>query len=124
MAVQGLGTRVLVSRGADKAITDAIDRHVKAEQDDTDDEDGGAAGVLVPLANGPLMARQPLPTGDDRARDHGPDLGPTVERVTRIELALSAWESDRSPPLEVPTSQDRAPPVPVTDPSLPWLIAR
>jgi hypothetical protein len=47
-----------------------------------------------------------------------------VERVTRIELALSAWESDRSPPIEVPTSQDRAPPVAVTDPSLPWLIAR
>jgi hypothetical protein len=26
---------------------DAIDRHVKAEQD-SDDEDGGAAGMLVP----------------------------------------------------------------------------
>ena len=36
------------SRGADKAITDAIDRHVKAEQDDGDDEDGGAADVLAP----------------------------------------------------------------------------
>ena len=47
-----------------------------------------------------------------------------VERVTRIELALSAWEADRSPPIEVPTSQDRAPPVPVTDPGLPGLIAR
>jgi hypothetical protein len=35
------------SRGADKAITDTIDRHVKAEQD-SDDEDGGAAGMLVP----------------------------------------------------------------------------
>jgi len=32
---------------ADKAIMDAIDRHVKAEQD-SDDEDGGAAGMLVP----------------------------------------------------------------------------
>ncbi len=36
------------SRGADKAITDAIDRHVQAEREDGDDEDGGAAGVLVP----------------------------------------------------------------------------
>jgi hypothetical protein len=47
-----------------------------------------------------------------------------MERVTRIELALSAWESDRSPPLRPMTSQDRAPPVPVTDPGLPGLIAR
>ena len=36
------------SRGADKAITDAIDRHVKAEQDHSDDEDGGAAGGAGP----------------------------------------------------------------------------
>jgi hypothetical protein len=48
----------------------------------------------------------------------------TVERVTRIELALSAWESDRSALLGPLTSQERAPPVPVTDPSVPWLIAR
>jgi hypothetical protein len=36
------------SRGTDKAITDAIDRHVQTEQEDSNDEDGGAAGVLVP----------------------------------------------------------------------------
>jgi integrase len=36
------------SRGADQAITDAIDRHVQTEQDDSDDEDDGAAGALVP----------------------------------------------------------------------------
>jgi hypothetical protein len=48
----------------------------------------------------------------------------TVERVTRIELALSAWESDRSGLLGPLTSQDRAPPVPVTGPSFPWLMAR
>ena len=52
------------------------------------------------------------------------DLLLHVERVTRIELALSAWESDRSGPLGPLTSYDRAPPVSVTDPSLPWLIAR
>jgi hypothetical protein len=27
----------------------------------------------------------------------GPDLRVSVERVTRIELALSAWESERTP---------------------------
>jgi hypothetical protein len=47
-----------------------------------------------------------------------------LARVTRIELALSAWESHRSPPLGSLTSQGRAPPLSETDPSLPWLIAR
>jgi integrase len=36
-----------VARGADKAITDAIDTHVQAEKHSNDDEDG-AAGLLVP----------------------------------------------------------------------------
>jgi integrase len=36
------------SRGADKTITDAIDRHVQTQHEDGDDDDGGAAGVLVP----------------------------------------------------------------------------
>lgn len=36
-----------VARGADKAITDAIDTHVQAEKRSNDDEDG-AAGLLVP----------------------------------------------------------------------------
>jgi hypothetical protein len=36
------------ARGADQAITDAIDRHVQAEQ--RGDEDGdGTAGVLAPV---------------------------------------------------------------------------
>jgi len=36
------------ARGADQAITDAIDTHVQAEQHDDDDDDG-AAGVLAPV---------------------------------------------------------------------------
>lgn len=36
-----------VARGADKAITDAIDTHVQAEKRSNDGEDG-AAGLLVP----------------------------------------------------------------------------
>ena len=47
-----------------------------------------------------------------------------VERVTRIELALSAWESDRSTPPGPLTSQAGRPGVSVIDRSLPWLIAR
>ena len=43
-----------------------------------------------------------------------------ADRVTRIELALSAWESDPSTLLGPLTSQDRAPSVPVADPSLPF----
>jgi hypothetical protein len=36
------------ARGADQAITRAIDTHVQAEQADDDDDDG-SAGVLVPV---------------------------------------------------------------------------
>lgn len=36
-----------VARGADKAITDAIDTHVQAEKRGNDGEDG-TAGLLVP----------------------------------------------------------------------------
>ena len=42
-----------------------------------------------------------------------------VERVTRIELALSAWESDRSAPLGPLTSQTERPGVSVVDRWLP-----
>ena len=36
------------ARGADKAITDAIDAHVDDERGQDDDGDDGLAGVLVP----------------------------------------------------------------------------
>ena len=51
-------------------------------------------------------------------------IGASVERVTRIELALAAWEAER---LRLPgalTSQVGWPLVAVTDPSLPWSQAR
>jgi hypothetical protein len=44
-----------------------------------------------------------------------------VERVTRIELALSAWESDRSGPLTALTWASDVPPVTVIDPVTPGL---
>ncbi len=47
-----------------------------------------------------------------------------VERVTRIELALSAWESDRSEPLTTLTWAVDAPLVTVMHPATPWLMAR
>jgi len=37
------------ARGADQAITGAIDAHIEAEQDDDGDDDDGAAGTLVPV---------------------------------------------------------------------------
>jgi Phage integrase family len=37
------------ARGADQAITDAIDTHVQAEQRGDDDDDDGQAGVLAPV---------------------------------------------------------------------------
>jgi hypothetical protein len=40
------------ARGADKAITDAIDKHVDDERGQDDDEgDDGPAGVLIPPAS-------------------------------------------------------------------------
>jgi hypothetical protein len=47
-----------------------------------------------------------------------------VERVTRIELALSAWEAQRLPLPGAPTSQVGWPVVAVVVPSSPWLMAR
>jgi len=35
-------------RGADQAITNAIDAHVQAERAEDGDDEGGTAGVLVP----------------------------------------------------------------------------
>jgi hypothetical protein len=37
------------ARGADRAITDAIDTHVQAEQRNDDDDDDGSAGALAPV---------------------------------------------------------------------------
>jgi hypothetical protein len=50
--------------------------------------------------------------------------GFVVERVTRIELALSAWESDRIASLEGLTWRFDCPCLPVTDPWFPGLMAR
>jgi hypothetical protein len=50
--------------------------------------------------------------------------GPTLERVTRIELALSAWELDRSGSGCCVTCAATSPRVTATDPHRPGLIAR
>jgi hypothetical protein len=47
-----------------------------------------------------------------------------VERVTRIELALSAWESDRSGSLTALTWAADVPPVTLMHPVTPGLMAR
>jgi hypothetical protein len=36
------------ARGADRAITDAIDTHVQAERADKDEDGDGLSGALVP----------------------------------------------------------------------------
>jgi hypothetical protein len=54
-----------------------------------------------------------------------PELGSQyVERVTRIELALSAWESDRSGPLAALSWAVDAPLVTAMDLATPRLMAR
>jgi hypothetical protein len=50
--------------------------------------------------------------------------GYTVERVTGIEPALSAWESDRSGPLTALTWAAGTPRVTVMNPVTPGLMAR
>jgi hypothetical protein len=47
-----------------------------------------------------------------------------LERVTGIEPALSAWESDRSWPITSVIRQLGRPEAAVIDRSSPWLIAR
>jgi hypothetical protein len=79
------------------------------------------------LPNCTLIARTPCAL---TRHDQGP--GPAVsltwafvvERVTRIELALSAWESDRSVSLTALTWASDAPRVPVIDPATLGLMAR
>ena len=82
---------------------------------------------LCQQANCTLIARTGLWVAVDRT---APPMLSSVscafspERVTRIELALSAWESDRSGPLTALTSASDAPQVTVLDPAAPRLMAR
>jgi hypothetical protein len=50
--------------------------------------------------------------------------GSRLERVTRIELALSAWESDLSPLARVLTWRFDCPQVTAGVQQPPWLMAR
>ena len=63
------------ARGADKAITDAIDTHVLGEQGKAD----GAPTHSGPLANGTLMVRTP---------DKAPETIEAQIRKTASELGL------------------------------------
>jgi hypothetical protein len=75
------------AQGADLAITDAIDAHIEAVMASGDGPPGGPPR----LPNGPLMAMEARMI--QAPSQTGPlTCGFLVERVTRIELALSAWE--------------------------------
>jgi hypothetical protein len=76
-------------------------------------------GPSHPRANGTLMARGRLrgfhgPGAKDRREPL--TWAFTLERVTGIEPALSAWESDRSGPLTALTWEPDTPPVTVMNP--------
>jgi hypothetical protein len=70
---QAWATPVLESHSADQTITDAIDRHVPAEQDDD-----GSAGVLARWVNGP---------------EDQPRLGTTKAQTGNLspDLDLNTW---------------------------------
>jgi hypothetical protein len=83
------------ARGADQAITEAMDAHVEAQQT------AGERGTMTLLAclcqqtNCTLIARTGLWVAVDRKSPpmlSALTLGFSVERVTGIEPALSAWE--------------------------------
>jgi hypothetical protein len=88
--------------------------------------DGAATGDLAPAGYRPT-GRQPLRPGD-RARTipggDAADLGYVMERVARIELALSAWEVDRIYPWMPLTRHGQVPGVAAPDRFWPLLIAR
>ncbi len=73
-------------------------------------------------ANGPDGRPKPSVTGE-----HPRNRAFTwafVERVTRIELALSAWEAERLRLIRALTCQPQVSALAVVDPSSPWLMAR
>jgi hypothetical protein len=64
------------ARGADRAITDAIDTHVQAEQAN-DDNDDGSAGVLGPVGQWHVSGtedQQPPRNDQDSGQQPSPDL--------------------------------------------------
>jgi hypothetical protein len=85
------------AQGADKTITDAIDTHVQDQKHKDDDQDGRAAGVLAPRANG-TGGREGPATFKAQAQNVVLTWAFTSERVTGIEPAPSAWESVPSGP--------------------------
>ncbi|GIH28154.1 hypothetical protein Aph01nite_64640 [Acrocarpospora phusangensis] len=68
-------------------ITDAIDRHIKDQDDD------GTSGILVPARNGPTRSTSLIKDQNPGSESIGWPGLTLVERVTGIEPALSAWES-------------------------------
>jgi hypothetical protein len=82
---------------------------------------------LCQQANCTLIARTGLWVAVDRTAPpmlSGVSCAFSSERVTRMELALSAWESDRSEPLTALSWAVDAPLVTVMDPAIPGLMAR
>jgi hypothetical protein len=83
--------------------------------------------VVATAANCPLIARTGRSNSDlTRSRRRKVTLSWVfvVERVTRIELALSAWESDRTTPPGDLTCWFDCPLLTVIDPWSPGLMAR
>ena len=103
------------ARGADAAITEAMQVHVQAERADDEDRGDGTGGTLVRQ----LIARG-LAEGNCQAGRAATNRTVTCsfcfERVTRIELALSAWEPDRFRPPTALTWAPDVPPGTVIDP--------
>ena len=75
------------------------------------------------LRDGQLTVKRSHRLSGNR-RKNASDLDIYLERVTGIEPALSAWESDRSGPLTALNWPVEAPLVTVMSPTAPGLMAR
>jgi hypothetical protein len=82
----------------------------------------GQPGTLVPRVNA-TWAQNPAERSRPRLETSSLTWAFVWERVTRIELALSAWEVQRSRLVAALTCGCRCPLVAVVAPSSPWLMA-
>jgi hypothetical protein len=110
------------AQGADLAITSAIDARIEAAKPGLREATGRSPGTPLGSANGPRRPARRERRGGLRWTH--PLTCDFVERVTGIELALSAWESNRSGPLTILTWALNAPLVTVMNPATPGLMAR
>lgn len=85
------------ARRADLGITSAIDAHIETTTASQGQPSDGSPEAQLKAGNGPLMAHGDQQEANELENHvpHALTFGFVVERVTRIELVLSAWEGQQ-----------------------------